>query len=209
MKSLFLPLCQTVYRLGFLPPSEATALWVIAIWIILFSALVIGLYRSSRSKLLLLASLPALLLSSFVVFFITSLIIEPLGNPIASIYFPLNAAVKNTCFTDPLHRNCPTTLEELVKIEPENFSPLLRGKFAVFHHPPQSNEYSLIIKHDRWRGVLFDPRLSLAGVDDFIDIQFNSCNPSAPPTPFYGSTEPWKSAWIKYNQIVDLKSLLK
>lgn len=113
--------------------------------------------------------------------------------PIASEYFVLNAAVKNTCYLDPQRNHCPKSLEDLIAIEPERFREMLRGKEAYYWYYPERNEYTLLVRHDSHRGVIFDPRFSeISGYADFANITLRKCGGKLEiltPLPIDG---PWK-----------------
>lgn len=118
---------------------------------------------------------------SFVFLFI--FLLEEYDKPIASNYFAVNAAIKNTCFLDPNRVHCPKTFEEIIAIEPQRFNDLLKGKTVAYNYNPENNNYTLFVLNDNNRGVIFDPNFKQRNENgyDFLDIHVNSCNISDMP----------------------------
>lgn len=83
---------------------------------------------------------------------------ESFYRPIVSDYFVLNAAIKNTCYLDPERKNCPHTVDELIRIEPERFRALAEGKKITYQYYPDTHQYTLIVR-DKRQAAIFDPRL--------------------------------------------------
>lgn len=156
-------------------------------WIVVFGLFNFGLVIISIWLYMLIK--PNLGKVLVIAFFLESIILGNLGilvalivfseawfQPVASEYFVLNAAIKNTCFEDPDKRNCPVDLNGVIAIENKIFSNLLQGKSAFYNRDPQSGNYTLIVHHDRHRSVIFDsqlPQLSGYGAD-FVDV-FHYC----------------------------------
>lgn len=120
--------------------------------------------------------------------------------PPSADYHVLNAAIKNTCFLDPQKNHCPKTAQDIISIEPENFTELTKNAHLTYQYYPETNQYTLIIRNDDlWkddnRVAVFDPRLTTAknygnGVD-FIDTGVIYCDGKytlTNPPPFPG---PW------------------
>jgi hypothetical protein len=90
---------------------------------------------------------------------IVELFVNPLGNPAASQFFVINAAIKNTCFIDPERNNCPQTLEEIGYIEPKAFETMIQNNQVNYVYYPETNQYSLVVRYHPTRAVIFDWRL--------------------------------------------------
>lgn len=112
---------------------------------------------------------PFLVLSIFVI----EIFIDPIGNPAASRYFVLNAAIKNTCIIDDKQENCPKTLEEIGYIEPQHFKDLMRNTQAHYEYFPESNEYIFVVRYSPIRAVVFSPRLIEEHRIDFWEYEIN------------------------------------
>lgn len=151
--------------------------------------------KFAKIALALALSIAIALPLAFLLSFSNLLFLEGLDNPVASLYFPLNAAIKNTCYLDLTKTHCPKNLDELIAIEPENFKPLLWGKKANYWYYPDSNEYTLIIKHDWMRGVIFDPKLQTFGTSDFVDLTYCTSNP---PVPLWYQSSISLESWSKF-----------
>lgn len=130
-----------------------------------------GLYHLTFILLLF-----GLVISLSGILFIYILFQEEADDPIASIYFPLNAAIKNTCFQDPLRNHCPKSVSELIAIQPQDFTRLTSGRGLTYQYYPETNQYTLVVRHDAIRGVIFDPRLEQNGEPDFKDVNIDSCS---------------------------------
>jgi hypothetical protein len=74
-------------------------------------------------------------------------------------FFPLNAAIKNTCIVDPRRENCPQTLEEISYIEPEFFAEVAKKTQMIYYYYPDTNQYTLVIRYRDKQAIVFDPRL--------------------------------------------------
>ncbi len=92
--------------------------------------------------------------------------VENLDDPIASSYFPVNAAMKNVCYAD--WNKCPNTVEEMKGLD-QSFYDLLKNKHVKLLKDNQKKEFVLVITHDDHRGVIFDKK------NDFVDIQIQGC----------------------------------
>jgi len=91
---------------------------------------------------------------------------NPLGNPQATRFAALHAAIKNTCFIHPERLHCPTTLEEISYIEPKNYESMINSTQASYQYYPEENNYTFIVRYAPTRAVIFDQRLvPLHGVD--------------------------------------------
>lgn len=175
---------RLILVLAFIPP-----LLIFGLCLLLLRKVV----RKQSQRILKISSLSAGLfvcvMLSFatliITFFLAEFTLEGFGDPIASDYFSVNAAIKNTCYLDPLKRNCPHTLAEIIHIEPEHFSKLLQNKTVYYSFDNLTQKYSLYIQHDINRGVLFDPRLTQQDgyYADFVDTY--RCS-GAPITPYTG-----------------------
>jgi hypothetical protein len=145
---------------------------------------------------------------SFIGFFILLTIITSLTfiiifiddvRPTAS-YHVLNAAIKNTCILDPEKKNCPTTEEELIKIEPERFKEMTKHSKITYRYYPDTNQYTLIVRGnyllaDHTQVAMYDPRLlsvkNYGNGLDFYDARIGFCGTKyflLNPPPFPG---PW------------------
>lgn len=71
----------------------------------------------------------------------------------------INAAVKNTCYLDPLRKNCPKNLTELKSIIPQDIknNPLIQTVSYTYY--PLEHQYTLIFKIDSNFWIVFDPSL--------------------------------------------------
>lgn len=76
-----------------------------------------------------------------------------------SEYFPLNAAIKNTCFLDPERRHCPRSLAELSYIEPRRFQAAKSTTTMYYHYFADTNDYMFLVQYRRNRVAIFDSRL--------------------------------------------------
>jgi hypothetical protein len=112
--------------------------------------------------------------------------------PVASEYFKLNAAIKNTCLLDPQRDHCPQTLEEISYIEPVEFKRLSAKTNFVYTYNPVTNNYTFIARPRKDHAVIFDQRLiPLYGVDfkEYdVSTWWDKEKISNPP-PFFG---PWE-----------------
>ena len=113
-------------------------------------------------------------------------------NPQASVYFPLNAAIKNTCYLDPKMIHCPRTLEDLIAIQPEDFMSYLNQAHLTYSYYPETNKYTLIARYNKHWAVIFDSRLKndSTGSPDFVEVKVSTCGKDhiANPPNFPG---PW------------------
>lgn len=71
----------------------------------------------------------------------------------------VNAAVKNTCYLDPLRRNCPTNLDQLKIIIPRDIQNNLSIQNISYTYYPFEHQYTLIFKTAPNFYAIFDPRL--------------------------------------------------
>jgi hypothetical protein len=100
------------------------------------------------------------------VLMITSVLFFFEENPNGGAYNQLNAAIKNTCLTDPRHDHCPHTLEELSYVEPEMFAETNKTAQMIYSYYPERNEYTLIVRYKPDQAIIFDPRfLATTGLD--------------------------------------------
>ncbi len=148
--------------------------------VLFFSAgwLVIKLKDLLKKWLVILFSVSIFIIGNLGLLFLFIYIDEYYFGPIANIYFPVNAAIKNTCYLDPTQQNCPNSVEGIINIDNQKFKPLLHAKKVSYTRDPQTNIYTLIIHHSPLKAVIFDPRLSNMGNYgfDFVDV-FNNCGP--------------------------------
>ncbi len=162
------------------------------------------IFKSSKDHLLkllfCLLSTIGFLIFSLIFLFISFMAFADADNSIASKYFVLNAAIKNTCYLDPQKNHCPTNLEQLISIEPQKFIPLSQEAHLTYQYYPQTNQYTLIVRQNDGRVAIFDPRLNGIPSDygklaDFMDTRVKSC--IAP----YGITNPppIPGPWDKIN----------
>lgn len=120
---------------------------------------------------------------------------ETLGNPIASTYFAVNGEVKLAClYSGPSNpRVCPKNKDQVLDLSPE-FGHLLSGKEWDYKYYPNQNEYTLIIKHDWFRGAIFDPLLAKLGHMDLVETNYDCAgNINAYPVK--------KTIWENYRQM--------
>lgn len=183
---------------------------VIAIVIFIMLLWVIKLINHIREKnLVRLAYFIMALIASIILFiFISSatLIVGvltgliPADYPPSTSYHSLNAAIKNTCFLDPQRNHCPKIVQDIISIEPDNFTKLTENAHITYQYYPETNEYTLIVRNNNlwvngYRVAIFDPRLATVknygnGVD-FFDADVAWCNGKyilTNPPPFPG---PW------------------
>lgn len=167
-------LCNAVYRVILWD----NWLWVIAA-IILF-LLVFSLIRIARSRYPGLVKIIGSVFSFLAAFWlgVAVLITFIIVNEVYTQYMDfhvVNAAIKNTCFLDPDKKHCPTTMAEVIAIQPEVLEPLLKDTTVYFNHPSVDDpNYTLLIK-SRWAsGVIFDPRLATMQENgaDFVHTEF-------------------------------------
>lgn len=103
---------------------------------------------------------------------------EGVDKPNAMRYFPLNAAIKNTCYLDPSMANCPRSLEELINIQSEDFSKHLDDSYLFYEYREEENSYTLVaLKRDTRRGAIFDPRFTSKATPglDFTETRYKKC----------------------------------
>lgn len=74
-------------------------------------------------------------------------------------YFPLNAAIKNTCILDPQKNDCPQSIADIISIEPETFIPLTKNaSLTIYDFHPREGRYTLVVREGEY-AIIFDPRL--------------------------------------------------
>lgn len=159
------------------------------------SILAIKAIKNLAYKIVVIAIgvLPTLIVS-FVLSIILVVVMDHKLNPTpqASYYFPLNAAIKNTCYLDPKMVHCPRTVEDLIAIQPQDFTSYLDKAHLTYSYYPATNEYTLIARYSKRRAVIFDSRLKdeRLGKPDFIEVKVSSCgqdhiiNPPSFPGPW-------------------------
>lgn len=73
------------------------------------------------------------------------------AGPLAN-YYPdrkisqMNAAIKNTCLVDPLKRNCPQNLDQVINLYPQDFQKLQTDYVFTYAYYPEQNNYTLIAR---------------------------------------------------------------
>lgn len=187
-----------------------TAQIIVAVVIIFLLWKVIRLIgHTEENKLVRITGFILSIIASVVLFVIASvvavIVLYLIGlihddHPPSVDYHVLNAAIKNTCFLDPQKNHCPKTAQDIIDIEPENFSKLTKNANLTYQYYLNTNEYTLIVrnndlKKDDYRVAIFDPRLTTVknygrGVD-FLDTEIMWCNGKyvlKNPPPFPG---PW------------------
>jgi hypothetical protein len=102
---------------------------------------------------------------------LTEIIIDPIGNPQASRFFIVNAAIKNTCFIDPERNNCPQTLEQIEYIEPSQYRSMRVGTQVQYVYYPDQNVYTLVVRYSPVKAVVFDWRLVDEYTVDFHEFE--------------------------------------
>lgn len=121
----------------------------------------------------------------------------------SSVFHQMNAAIKNTCYLDPLQNNCPHNMDEVFKLYPEDFIPLKEKYVFTYQYVGSDNSYTLIARPKNirmfWNRVaIFDPRLPEPETNydtpglDFADAKAFKCGDRyhlESPPPFDG---PWK-----------------
>lgn len=80
-------------------------------------------------------------------------------DPRASEFFPLNAAIKNTCFLDPKRNHCPHTLEEISYIEPEKFAQDSAIAQLYYQYDQQTNSYIFMVRYSQDQVAIFSNKL--------------------------------------------------
>lgn len=99
------------------------------------------------------------------VFFI-ELFYDPIGNNRAGEFFIINAALKNTCFIDQSRSQCPKNLEEISYIEPGEYREMISAGQVSYIYYPEMNVYTLVVRYNPVKAVVFDWRLvETEGVD--------------------------------------------
>lgn len=84
----------------------------------------------------------------------------------AAEFFPLHAAIKNTCLSDPKRENCPQELRELSHIEPKHFAQAQECCQLQYVYDASTQQYSFVVRYDAQRAVVFDQRfLEKEGID--------------------------------------------
>ncbi len=119
------------------------------------------------------ASIVSLLFASFFIFLSMITFQETFNQPIGSKYFAINGEIKLACLYpgDTNQRVCPKTKEQVLALDP-GFKQLLSQKEWDYKYFPDSNEYTLIIKHDWFRGVIFDQLLKKLGYLDLVETKY-------------------------------------
>ncbi|MCD8484549.1 hypothetical protein LRY65_05695 [Candidatus Woesebacteria bacterium] len=113
-----------------------------------------------RAGLIFLAVYPILALIGVIAWFRYE------TNPGGSQFHVLHAAIKNTCLIDAARENCPQTLEELSYIEPAAFARAQEFTQMQYQYDAETNQYSLVIRYNPQRAVVFDQRLhAVYGLD--------------------------------------------
>lgn len=153
------------------------------------------IFNLSIFTILSLLIIPVLFFTSIV---ITEIYMELYDEPTAGKYFPLNAAIKNTCYLDPQKLNCPQTVQDLMNIEPDNFGRLTKDAALTYRYYPETNEYTLIVREKGSTKVaIFDPRLLQIEYQgykaDYANVRVAECplgnaHKIPDPPPFSG---PW------------------
>ena len=93
----------------------------------------------------------------------------------ASVYSRVNGEVKLAClYPGPTNKRiCPTAYKQIYDLDP-NFKRLLyKSSDWGYKYYPSANEYTLVVKHDYFRGVIFDPLLKKLGSFDFVEIRYD------------------------------------
>lgn len=121
----------------------------------------------------LLALLPISIIFNFVgsvaLFFAILFLTDTNDNAIASTYFRINGQIKLACVFKEKALACPQTKDDVLSMEP-GFAKLLAGKNWDYKYYPETNEYTLIVRHDWFRGALFDPLLQKLGGSDIAEL---------------------------------------
>lgn len=112
-------------------------------------------------------AIPILCIFSFVFWVLT----EDYLQPQAGRFFIINAAIKNTCFMDPDRRNCPQVLEEIGYIEPQEYQNMMECCQVNYQYHPDLEQYSLVIRYNPTKAVVFDWRLTDELGVDFKEYQ--------------------------------------
>ena len=124
--------------------------------------------QNKPASLLVLSGLSLFALYPFLFVLIigVEVFVQPLGNPQSTRFAVINAAIKNTCFMDPVRKNCPQTLEEISYIEPQYYKDLRTETQVSYNYYPDINLYTLVVRYSPTRAVIFDWRLTeTTGVD--------------------------------------------
>ncbi len=116
------------------------------------------------------------------------------NNPISYSYFNVNAAIKNTCILDPQQNHCPHHVNDIIAIEPQTFEQQLKGKHLTYSYYPQTNDYTLIIRHNDNQTAIFDSRIPkvASGSSDIVDTVAQGCGPISVEAP-HNLPGPWNN----------------
>ncbi|MDO8515578.1 MAG: hypothetical protein Q7S14_03695 [bacterium] len=124
--------------------------------------------------------------------FIGFIFLDDFNRAIASRYFAINGEIKLACLYpgDTNSRICPKTKGQVLDFD-ESFKELLFEKEWDYKYYPDKNEYTLFIKHDWFRGAIFDPLLGKLGYLDLVETTYDCAgNITAYPVS--------KEIWDKY-----------
>lgn len=142
-----------------------------------FAVLLYKKYKPAEFFYGLLLSIAVHGLVLFLSYFTIIYLFETKDDSNSIEFFPLNAAIKNTCILDPNKQNCPTSLEELVAIEPERFTEILSDNRAYYEYDTESGDYTLIVLEGKTRRAsIFSPKLNKILGRDFVDSSYSFCD---------------------------------
>ncbi len=108
------------------------------------------------------------LVISFITFVAFAIFSEQYDDPPSGRYHHVHAAIKNTCYLDPEKRNCPTNVDEIIKLDSQRFGPLLSKAALTYQYIPEENRFTLIIRntnplYTEDEVAIFDSRLLQSG----------------------------------------------
>lgn len=149
-------------------------------------------------------SLIFFLITSIIIFFFFAIFLEETEWPPSYKYHQVHAAIKNTCYLDPEKKNCPKNAEEIVRLYPEEFGPLLNSSAVTYQYDQQTKSFTLLIRdrssiNGEYQVSIFDRRLTQTGNSspgygygvDFYDTKIMRCSDKyeiIDKPPFHG---PW------------------
>lgn len=165
--------------------------------------------KSNRSNLFIFLAGSFLLLLTLIPVIALLLVLTASAGILVNFYpdrdiSQMNAAIKNTCIVDPLKRNCPQNLDQVISLYPQDFKKLQTDYVFTYKYYPEQNNYTLIARpKSQYLNIpygfyiaIFDQRM--LGSDyslgrDFINTSGYVCDGKyhlESPPPFSG---PWEN----------------
>lgn len=179
------------------PPHILVLFAGLGVFILGTAALFYLFHKANFRSWKLFIALPATTSVFFILCAVATLFLAILvgedNHAIGSTYFPVNGDIKLACIYKDFPKSCPQTKQDVLGLDP-SFPTLLANKDWDYRYYPDTNQYTLIIRHSQNLGVIFDPLLQKLGSLDLAEMQY-SCTGQIQA---YGVT---RTVWQRYKTI--------